>query len=101
MKIAGCIFQKKKIIESTKNHFEAEYKGHSIYVTRNHGFGKSSEYGKKRFYVNVEDLNADSFATCCDGYDDFENIEDAIKYALHGAMLLPEQLTQQGTALKP
>ncbi|MBO0323483.1 hypothetical protein J0X14_14335 [Muricauda sp. CAU 1633] len=91
MKIAGCIFQQRKITEYSKKHFEAEYKGHSIYVTRDHGFGKSKEYGKKRFYINVEDLNADSFTTCCDTYDDFENIEKAIEYALHGAMLLPDQ----------
>lgn len=92
MKIAGCIFRKNKIYVYTKKEFEADYKGHNISITTDHGFGNPMDISLKRFMIDVVDNNAESFATCVETYEDFETIEEAIESALEGAMLLPRQL---------
>ena len=94
MIIANCIFQKRKIYINTKKEFDADYKGHNIRVTRDHGFGKAFDKNKKRFMIDVVDNKAKSFGIYVETYGDFESINDAIIYALHGAMLLPEQINQ-------
>jgi len=90
MKIAGCIFRKDKIITSTKDEFHATYKNHEIFVSTDHFLGEPDDEELKRFNIEV---TYDEGGHTCDTYQDFETIEEAIKYALHGSMLLPEQQT--------
>lgn len=91
MKIAGCIFQKRKIRSNTPDLFDADYKGHNFYITTGHGFGEPENEDLKRFNIDVVDNDAESFATVVETYEDYETIEEAIKSALEGAMLLPQQ----------
>lgn len=86
MKIAGCIIQKKNIMEFSKEIFHATYKGKNIYISSNHGFGKAKYDHLTRFNIEVKDLKCDMLDV--DAYEDFHTIQDAIRYALEGACLI-------------
>ena len=86
MKIAGCIIQKRQIIDHTENLFNANYKGKRIYISTDHGFSKPQYDHLKRFLIDVVDIKTGMYdvQTC----QDFEQIDEAIEYALNGAMLV-------------
>ena len=85
MKIAGCIIQKRQIIDNTLGLFNAKYKGKRIYISKNHGFGKPICPQLARFLIDVVDIKTGMYDV--QAYQDFEHIDEAIEYALKGAML--------------
>jgi hypothetical protein len=86
MKIAGCIIQKRKILDNTLALFNANYKGKRIYITKDHGFGKPKYPQLSRFLIDVVDIKTGMYDV--QTYQDFEHIDEAIEYALNGAMLV-------------
>ena len=86
MKIAGAIIRNNKIKVNTENEFYAFYKGRSIYVTTNHGFGEPKCKNLKRF--NIEVIHLESGMYDNDTWEDHHDIKDAINSALKGAALL-------------
>lgn len=86
MKVLGCIIQKRQIIDHTKNLFDANYKGKRIYISTDHGFGKPKNAYLKRFLIDVVDIKTGMYDV--QTYEDFEHIDEAIEYALKGAMLV-------------
>lgn len=85
MKISGLIIQDRNISVNTEDEFRANYKGKSIYISTNHGFGKARYHHLKRFNIEVADKTG-----CLDvnTYQDFHEIKDAIRFALIEACLL-------------
>lgn len=86
MKISGCVFQDKMIKEFSENTFDARYKKRNFYITTDHGHGFPKHKHLKRFDITVKD---DSGMYDVSTYEDFHNIEDAIREALKGACFLP------------
>lgn len=86
MKIEGCIIQKKKIIVYSNHDFQAWYKHRFIYVSDDHGYGQPKSKDLRRYHVEV--FGVDGIHDVNDTKD-FPTIEDAIKYALEGACLIP------------
>lgn len=85
MKISGAIIQKRFINEHNDHTFSATYKGHDIYVSTTHGFGKPKYDHLKRYTIEV--IGKDGMYAV-NTYDDFHTMEDAIRYALKGALLI-------------
>lgn len=86
MKISGAIIQKRNIEVSTENEFQATYKGKQIRITTEHGFGDPEFDHLKRFNIDVVDINTGM--SDVQTYEDFHNINDAIRYALKGSCLI-------------
>lgn len=86
MKIAGCIIQKRQILDNTLALFNANYKGKRIYISKDHGFGKPIFPQLSRFLIDVVDIKTGMYDV--QTYQDFEHIDEAIEYALKGAMLV-------------
>lgn len=87
MKVGNAVIRKKAIEISTPDQFYAEYKGRKISITTNHGYGEPRVPGLKRFLIDVTDIKTGMLDV--DTYEDFETIDQAISYALEGAMLTP------------
>lgn len=85
MVIAGCVIQTNRIYVSNEFDFQANYKGKYINISNHHGFGRPKESYLTRFYIYVTDMKIGWYDV--QTYGDFENINDAIAYALEGAML--------------
>lgn len=85
MKISGAVIQTRNIIVSTDEKFAATYKGHRIYITTDHGFGKPKHDHLKRYLIDVYGPDG---LKAVDSYEDLHNIKDAIRYALKGACLI-------------
>ena len=86
MKISGKIIQSKNIKEHTNDVFFATYKGKTISITTDHGFGKPTYAHLKRFLIDVVDIKTGMYDV--NTYEDCHNMHDAIRYALKGALLL-------------
>ena len=86
MRIGLAVIQNRNIIESTKDNFEATYKGKRIIISTNHGFGKPKYDHLERFNIDVIDIKTGMYDV--ETYEDFHEIRDAIRYALEGAMLI-------------
>ena len=85
MKVSEAVIQNRNIKVSTEKDFEATYKGHSIYISSDHGFGKARYNHLTRFNIDVK--GADGLYAV-QSYEDFHTIKDAIRYALKGACLI-------------
>lgn len=86
MKISGAIIQQRNIIVSSENEFQATYKGKEIYISTEHSLGKPKYEHLKRFNIDVQDMNTGMYDV--QTYQDFHDINDAIRYALKGACLI-------------
>ena len=86
MKISGAIIQQRNIIVSSENEFQATYKGKEIYISTEHSLGKPKYDHLKRFNIDVQDMNTGMYDV--QTYEDFHDINDAIRYALKGACLI-------------
>lgn len=86
MKISGAIIQQRNIIVSSENEFQATYKGKYIYISTEHSIGKPKYEHLKRFVIDVQDVNTGMYDV--QTYQDFHEINDAIRYALKGACLI-------------
>lgn len=86
MKISGAIIQQRNIIVSSENEFQATYKGKEIYISTEHSLGKPKYDHLKRFNIDVQDMNTGMYDV--QTYEDFHEINDAIRYALKGACLI-------------
>ena len=86
MKISGAIIQQRNIIVSSENEFQATYKGKQINITTDHGFGKPEFGHLKRFNIDVIDI--ETGMSDVQTYEDFHEINDAIRYALKSACLI-------------
>lgn len=89
MKIAGCIIQKRQILEYGKDIFNANYKGKRIYITTDHGFGQPEFPHLTRYLIDVVDIKAGMYDV--ESYQDLHEIRSSIIYALKGACLLNNQ----------
>ena len=87
MKISGAIIQNRNIKEHSKTTFHATYKGKNIWVSSNHGLGKPKEGWLTRYNIEVTDIELGMFDV--NSYEDCHTMEDAIRYALKGACLIP------------
>ena len=85
MKISGCVFQKRQILDSNLGLFNANYKGKRFYISTEHGFGKAVYPKDRRFLIDVVDIKTGMYDV--QTYGDFEHIDEAIEYALKGACL--------------
>jgi hypothetical protein len=86
MKIAGCIIQNRNIKTHTKDEFYAFYKGKSINITTNHGFGKPHYDHLTRFMIDV--IDEKTGLRDVNTYEDLHTVRDAIIYALKGSCLI-------------
>lgn len=86
MKVAGIIIQNRNIIENTEDDFEAKYKGKTIIISTNHGFGEPKYSHLTRYNIDVID---DCGMKDVEAYEDLHTMRDAIIYALKGACLIP------------
>lgn len=86
MRIGLAVIQNRNIVESTKDNFEATYKGKKIIISTDHGFGKPKHDHLERFNIDVIDIKTGIYDV--ETYEDFHEIRDAIRYALKGAMLI-------------
>lgn len=86
MKISGAIIQQRNIEVSTENEFRATYKGKQISITTGHGFGEPRYDHLKRFMIDVIDIKTGMVDV--QTYEDFHEIEDAVRSALKGACLI-------------
>ena len=86
MKISGKIIQKRNIKEHSDVNFHAIYRGKTIYVSSDHGFGKPKYNHLTRYNIEV----TDNFNGMYDvqTYEDCHTMIDAIRIALKGACLL-------------
>lgn len=87
MKISGAIIREKFISENTPDKFNAIYKGREINITTDHGHGKPKYNHLKRYGITVIHLESGMYDV--NTYEDFHTMQDAIRYALKGACLLP------------
>ena len=87
MNVGGAIIQKRMIHEHTETTFHATYKGHDIHVTSDHGHGKPKYDHLTRYDIEVRVV--DSGIMDVSTWEDFHTIQDAIRYALRGACLIP------------
>lgn len=85
MKISEAVIQKRFIKEHNEHTFIATYKGHEISVTTIHRFGKPKWDHLKRYCIDVRGKDG---RYAVNTYGDFHNMEDAIRSALKGAMLI-------------
>ena len=86
MKISGAIIQQRNIEVSTENEFRATYKGKQISITTDHGFGEPKYDHLKRFMIDVIDIETGMVDV--QTYEDFHEINDAIRSSLKGACLI-------------
>lgn len=87
MKISGAIIRDKFISENTPDNFNAIYKGREINITTDHGHGKPKYDHLKRYDITVIHLESGMYDV--NTYEDLHTMQDAIRYALKGACLLP------------
>jgi len=87
MKISGAIIRDKFISENTPDKFNAIYKGREINITTDHGHGKPKYDHLKRYDITVIHLESGMYEV--NTYEDFHTMQDAVRYALKGACLLP------------
>lgn len=87
MKISGAIIREKFIREDTSDNFRAIYKGREISITTDHGHGNPKYDHLKRYHITVIHLESGLYDV--NTYEDCHTIQDAIRYALKGACLLP------------
>jgi|GEM_PF-2924492 len=87
MKISGVVIQNRNISENTENDFVATYKGKSIVISTNHGFGKPKWDHLKRYNIDVKDIKLGMYDV--QSYEDCHEMRDAIRLALKGACLIP------------
>jgi len=87
MKISGAIIRDKFISKNTPDNFNAIYKGREINITTDHGHGKPKYNHLKRYDITVIHLESEMYDV--NTYEDFHTMQDAIRYALKGACLLP------------
>ena len=87
MKISGAIIQQRNIIVSSENEFQATYKGKEIYISTEHSLGKPKYDHLKRYDITVIHLESGMYDV--NTYEDLHTMQDAIRYALKGACLLP------------
>ncbi len=85
MKISGRVIQERNISENSETDFVANYKGHIIHVTSDHGHGEPKQDWLTRFDIQVYDKRG-CFAV--DTWEDCHTIKDAIRSGFKGAMLL-------------
>lgn len=85
MKISGAIIQNRFIEENTETTFMARYKGHTVYVSSDHGHGEPKWDHLTRYTIEVTDKRG---CYAVNTYDDFHTMKDAIRYALKGACLI-------------
>jgi hypothetical protein len=76
----------KSIEVSNEETFIARYKGRYIYITTDHGHGKAQYKWLKRFHMDV--IHEKSGMYDCEAVEDHHNINDAIRSALKGSMLI-------------
>lgn len=87
MKISGAIIRDKFISENTPDKFNAIYKGREINITTDHGHGKPKYDHLKRYDITVIHLESGMYDV--NTYEDLHTMQDAIRYALKKACLLP------------
>jgi len=87
MKISGAIIRDKFISENPPDKFNAIYKGREINITTDHGHGKPKYDHLKRYDITVIHLESGMYDV--NTYEDLHTMQDAIRYALKGACLLP------------
>ena len=85
MKIRGKVIQNRMIREYTKDVFDASYKNREIYITTDHGHGEPEDEELNRYDITVRAFEG---MYDVDTWEDFSTIEEAIHFALEGAMLL-------------
>jgi zona occludens toxin (predicted ATPase) len=88
MKISAIIIQNRNIKSYSSDLFDATYKGKRIYITTDHGFGKPKYDHLKRYCIDVWDIK--SGMKDVDAWQDFHEMKDAIRFALIGACLIPD-----------
>lgn len=86
MKIGNSIIQGKMIKVNTHDHFEANYKGMHIYVSKDHGYGEAIDPDDERFWIEVTNIKNGLYGY--EGYFDCLDINAAIYEAMEGACLL-------------
>lgn len=86
MKISGLVIQERNISESTQDMFTATYKGKTITISTDHGFGMPKQEHLKRFDMSVVDIKTGMHDV--QTYEDHHEIRDAIRSCLIGACLL-------------
>jgi hypothetical protein len=86
MKISGKIIQGRNIAENTDITFRATYKGMTIYVSSDHGFGYPTYDHLTRYYIEVS--NNKNGMLDVSTWEDCHTMRDAIRKALEGACLL-------------
>lgn len=89
MKISGSVIR--NITTNTKDNFVATYKGKEIIITTNHGHGKPKYDHLTRYDIIVIDLKSGMYDV--NTYEDCHTMNDAIRYALKGAILLNDTKT--------
>lgn len=87
MKNSGAIIRDKCISENTSDKFNAIYKGREINITTYHGHGKPKCDHLKRYDITVIHLGSGMYDV--NTYEYLHTMQDAIRYALKGACLLP------------
>jgi hypothetical protein len=87
MKVSGAIIRNKFIKENSSSSFSAIYKGREINITTNHGHGDPQYSHLKRYDITVIHLQSGIYDV--NTYQDCHSMQDAIRYALKGACLLP------------
>jgi hypothetical protein len=86
MKISYAVIQNRNISVNTENNFIATYKGKEIIISTDHGFGKPKYDHLKRYNIDVIDIKTGMKDV--ESYEDFHNMNDAIRSALIGACLI-------------
>ncbi|WP_380866434.1 hypothetical protein [Sphingobacterium corticis] len=86
MKIGNRIIQNRMIEVNTPDHFEAKYKGLHIYVSSDHGYGKSADPCLTRYWMEI--WNWENGICDCQTWEDCRDIKEAIYKAIEGACLL-------------
>lgn len=86
MKISEAVIQDRNISVNTENDFDAKYKGKSIIISTNHGFGKPKWEHLRRYNIDVKDIKSGIIDV--QSYEDCHNMRDAIRLALIGACLI-------------
>lgn len=86
MKISCAVIQDRNIKENSETTFLATYKGMTIYVTTDHGFGEPKYKHLTRYYMAVTNNKNDMHDV--DTWEDCHTMKDAIRIALEGACLI-------------
>ena len=89
MKISGIVIQNRSISKNTENDFIATYKERIIEISTNHDLGSPKWDHLKRYNIEVTFNGSYEVNT----WQDFHTMRDAIRYALIGACLIPNPMT--------